>query len=146
MYKDENKRKTRKNENKMKIIGPKKREGSSHKQMSKKNTIRKILNSKKSPRKIKVKHRMKVAMTKRNQIVGMKSKRKRKEKEKKTTKKKHPLRKESSSCRDISCLNNILKVLKISKDNVVFFKQQWNRIFNNSLKTTGEAFIWPFKD
>ena len=144
MYKDDdmkNKRKTRTNDNKVKIIGPKKNKGSkhegkkyrNHKQNPKKNTIRKILNNKKSPQKIKMKNRMKVAMRKRNQIVGKKSKRK----EKKRKRKKHPSRQDSSSCRDITCLNNILKVLKISKDNVVFFKQQWNRIYNNSLKTTG---------
>ena len=147
-YKDENrknKRKTRTSENKMRNILPKKNDGSlnkyddikykKHKQKSKKNTIRKILNNKKSPQKIRMKHRMKVAIRKRNQIAGKKSQRK--IKEKKTMKKKLPSRQDSSSCRDITCLNNILKVLKISKDNVVFFKQQWNRIYNNSLKTTG---------
>ena len=80
-----NKRKTRTNENKMKIIRPKKNEGYKHEDKKyrkhkkpKKNTLRKILNSKKSPQKIKMKHRMKVAMRKRNQIVGKKSSRKRK--------------------------------------------------------------------
>ena len=40
-------------------------------------------------------------------------------------------------CRDIACLNNLLKVLKLSKDNVVNFIAQEKRL-QRSLNTAGK--------
>ena len=44
---------------------------------------------------------------------------------------------DSSACKGISCLNSLIKVLKINKDAVVNFIAQRNRM-NRNLKTSGK--------
>ena len=51
----------------------------------------------------------------------------------------HISRQNSSSCRSIDCLNNILKVLKTSKDMVLNFIAQKKRL-ERSLQTAGKPF------
>jgi hypothetical protein len=45
-------------------------------------------------------------------------------------------RQESSSCRNVSCLNNLLKTLKVNKDNVVNFFAQKKRM-DRSMEIAG---------
>ena len=77
--------------------------------------------------KIKIKNKMKMKMRK---SIGKRGKVENIRKE--------TSRQDSSTCKGISCLNSLLKVLKINKDTVVNFIAQRNRMYRN-LNTSGKV-------